>query len=579
MQHVRRGLIGFALLASGAAAAASAAAAAPAPGPSATSAQPQRHHRFSATGIYADYLDGRFAFSEADTAYAADAFLRALALDPGNAELRQQAFIACLLSGRSEALQLARLLPDNLAAQLLLADRDVKAGNWQAAEQRFRALPRQGATQLLQPLLLAWTQQGAGHVDAALATLRPHVEGQRFRGVYALHAALIADLAGRNTEAGRLYQLAQAEYGGLNVRLAQILASWQARQGRSAEALQTLSALAEGAQEMSIALPRLAASLTPRPVARPADGMAEAYLALAAALNTREGADFARPLLRLALDLKPDFTAARLLLADTYETAHHPEAGFRILAAIPPSDPLSAIVQLRRAALQDQMGHSSEAMAALEQVAREHQDSALPLAQEGDMLRAQSRFEEAVAVYDRAIGRVPNPQRSAWPLFYARGIAEERSHQWPKAEADFKEALRLAPDQPYVLNYLGYSWADKGENLALARQMLDKAAALRPNDGSIIDSLGWVMLRQGDTEQAIRSLEQAVEITPEDATINGHLGDAYWAAGRKLEAGYQWRRALTLKPDPEDAAKLEAKLHEEAASAASGPAQAERTVQ
>ena len=571
MQHVRTSLIAVALLTGwGVAAVAD---------PTPTAGSHRRTARFVPTGLYADYLDGRFALAGSDANFAAESFLRALALDPGNAELQQQAFLASLLSGRPEALQLARQMTDNAAAQLLLADREVKSGNWEGAAQRFRSLPRQGATQVLQPLLVAWAQQGAGHTDAALATLRPFVEGQRFRGVYALHAALIADAAGRTADAGRLYQLAQKEYGGMNVRLAQILASWQARQGRSAEALQTLKALAETAPDVSIALPTLAASLTARPVSRPAEGIAEAYFAMAAALNAQEATEFSMQLLRLALDLQPDFTAARMLLAETYATGHHPATALHTLSTISPNDPLAPIVQLRRAALQAEMGRTDEAVSALEQIARDHPDSPLPLAQEADMLRAKSRFSDAIPVYDRAIARVAEPTRSAWPLFYARGIAEERSHQWTKAEADFKEALRLAPDQPYVLNYLGYSWADQGQNLAEARQMLEKAAALRPNDGSIVDSLGWVMLRQGETEPAVRSLEQAVEISPEDATINGHLGDAYWAAGRKLEAGYQWRRALTLNPDPDDAAKLEAKLHNDFGGAKNGPGESAHNIQ
>ncbi|MBN8898254.1 MAG: tetratricopeptide repeat protein, partial [Rhodospirillales bacterium] len=115
--------------------------------------------------------------------------------------------------------------------------------------------------------------------------------------------------------------------------------------------------------------------------------------------------------------------------------------------------------------------------------------------------------------------------------------------------------------QPFVLNYLGYSWADKGEHLPEARRMLQRAAEKRPNDGAVVDSLGWVMLRQGQVADAVRLLERAVELDSEDATINGHLGDAYWAAGRKIEAQYQWRRALTLNPTADDAAKLETKLN------------------
>ena len=233
-------------------------------GASATAATAKRPARFVATGIYGDYLDARAAASDADADTAAEASLRALSLDPTSAELQRQAFLACLIDGRPEALPLARQLPDNPSAQLLLANRDVKSGNWEAAEQRFRALPRQGATQVLQPMLVAWAQQGAGHTDAALATLRPFADGQRFRGVYALHAALIADVAGRTAEAGRLYAVARAEYGGMNVRLGQILASWQARQGHSAEALQTLKALADNAHEIAIALPNLANAIAAR---------------------------------------------------------------------------------------------------------------------------------------------------------------------------------------------------------------------------------------------------------------------------------------------------------------------------
>jgi Flp pilus assembly protein TadD len=192
----------------------------------------------------------------------------------------------------------------------------------------------------------------------------------------------------------------------------------------------------------------------------------------------------------------------------------------------------------------------------LQGIAADYPASPLPAIREGDILRSKQRFSDAVAAYDRAIARIPEPRQDDWLVFYDRGI----SHQWPKAEADFRHALALAPDQPFVLNYLGYSWADMGENLAQARQMIEKVAQQRPNDSAIIDSLGWVMLRQGQTDDAVSTLERAVELEPEDASINGHLGDAYLAAGRRLEATYQWRRALTFNPEPDDAAKLEAKL-------------------
>ncbi|MBV8578352.1 MAG: tetratricopeptide repeat protein [Acetobacteraceae bacterium] len=529
-------------------------------------------------GAFGAYLDGHFALSQSDPEQAADEFIRVLATDPGDAELIQEAFVACLLSGRPEAARLAKELPDNQAAQLLLADLDAKTGSWDAAEQRFRALPKQGFTQVLQPLLVAWAQQGAGHTDAALATLRPYVEGQRLRGVYALHAAMIADIAGRNADAARLYRVAQAEYGGANVRLAQVLASWQARQGHLAEAQQTLRALAEGGDEMAIAVPAMMASVAPRPVARATDGIAEAYIAMAAALRQQDATEFSSLLLRLALGLRPDFTAVRILISDIESGNGQLESAIRALAPVGTSDPLIGVVRLRRADLTERLGKTEEATRELEQLARDYPDSPLPLEHLGDILRSKNRFPEAVTAYDRALARLKAPRRSAWPLFYARGIAEERAHDWPHAQADLERALQLAPDQPYVLNYLGYSWADQGQNLEQARQMLTHAVELRPNDGSIVDSLGWVLLRQGDTKGAVQSLERAVEMMPEDPTINGHLGDAYWAIGRHLEAEYQWRRALILHPDPDEAAKLEVKLHDYA-NQADGPATAEHRVQ
>ena len=512
------------------------------------------------SGVYGEFLTGRFAMSQSDAQSAATEFLRALAVRPDDPELQQQAFVASLIAGRSEAVQLARSLPDSQAAQLLLGQVEVRAGHWQAAEQRFRALPRQGLTQLLQPLLIAWAQQGDGRTDAALATLRPFFDGQRFRGVYALHAALIADQAGRSAEAAKLYHQARAEFGTLNLRLAQMMASAEARSGRKAEAQRTLTMMAADAPAMAIALgPLTTAAMTP-PVPRAVDGIAEAYLALAGTLRAQNSGDFAVLLLRLALDLRPDLTAARLLAADILETQHHPENALQMLAGVSNDDPLVAVVRLQRVDLAELLGHTEEATHELQRIAHDYPDSPVPATREGDMLRSKQRYPEAIAAYDRAIGRIKGPGPTDWLVYYDRGICYERSHQWTKAEADFKRALTLSPDQPFVLNYLGYSWADMGQNLTQARAMIEKAAKHRPNDGAIVDSLGWVMLRQGQTTDAVSTLERAVELDPQDASINGHLGDAYWAAGRKLEATYQWRRALTFNPEPGDAAKLEAKL-------------------
>ena len=527
--------------------------------------------QFVPSGVYGDFLAGRFASAQSDPGMATDAFLKALAAQPGNTELLQQAFLSSVMSGRSEAVQLARQLPDDPVAQLVLGDQEARSGNWQAAEQRFRALPREGLTQLLQPLLVAWSQAGAGHTSEALATLRPFVEGQRFRGIFALHAAMIADLGGFKPEASALYTIAQTGMPQMNLRTAQIVASWDARSGHPAAAQHIFASLSDSAPDMMIAVPGLEQTSTTPPVARATDGMAEAYLALGGAMRVQDSSDYAMLMIRLALDLRPDLTAARVLAADLLSNDQHADAALRILASVPNSDPISAVIRMRRVGILVQLGRDDDALQELGHIGADYPDSPLPDIQRADILRSKQRYPAAIAAYSSGIAKMGTLRADDWPVLYDRGIAYKESHDWPKAEADFRHALQLSPNQPYVLNYLGYSWTDRGEHLAEARKMIQMASDSRPNDGAIVDSLGWVLLRQGDIGGAVQALERAVELEPEDATINGHLGDAYAAAGRKLEAEYQWRRALTLNPDPEDTAKLEAKLQTpSAASVVSG---------
>ena len=512
------------------------------------------------SGAFGHFLAGRFALAEADPDAAATALSRAVTLAPNEPDLVIQAFLANLAAERPEALTLARRIPDNQIAQLVLADEDIRAGRWAAAEKRYHELPRQGLTQLLQPLLVAWAQQGGGHTDAALQTLRPFAENPRFRGIFALHAAMIADLAGKRTDAARYYDEVRGDGTDTNLRLAQILASWSARNGQADDARALLTAVASQVPEIHMALGDMLAAIKDRPVNSVADGVAETYVALAAALRAQDQNDFAMLMLHLAFRVRPDFAAARLLEEEIHTGEKHYGLALKAIDAISAHDPLIAMARLRRTALLAQLKRTDEAIQALRQMGKDYPDSPLPDMQLGDVFRIGHRFDEAIAAYTRAIARIDTPERSDWPVFYDRGVAYERAGKWPLAEADLKLALQLAPGQPLVLNYLGYSWADMGRNLNLARDMLQTAAAARKNDGAVTDSLGWVLFRQGDVADAVHTLERAVELEPEDPTITGHLGDVYYAAGRKVEARYEWKRALTLSPEPDDVSKLEEKL-------------------
>lgn len=180
----------------------------------------------------------------------------------------------------------------------------------------------------------------------------------------------------------------------------------------------------------------------------------------------------------------------------------------------------------------------------------------------GNILRSRKQYAEAVDVYNRAIELIPKADRRHWVYFYARGTSYERLKNWPAAEVDLKTALDLYPDQPLVLNYLGYSWVDQGLNLDQGMKLIERAVAVKPDDGYIVDSLGWAHYKRGNFAEAVRYLERAVELRPDDPVLNDHLGDALWKVGREREARFQWDQSLSLKPEPEDALKTRRKIEE-----------------
>jgi tetratricopeptide (TPR) repeat protein len=510
------------------------------------------------------YLAGRFAAAETDTTVAADNLLYALRLDPDLPEVRSRAFIATLLDGRADAVRLARQLPENFIANLLLAGGDVQAGRWDRAEQRYRQVGRAGPLAALQPVMLAWVQLGRGNPDVALNQLRPLVDQNRLRALNALHSALIADIAGRPREAERNIRLALADQPEPSLRLATLASGVLARAGRPQDAQRLLEGIAETSDDAALAAApsNRQALFNARGVAGPADGIAEAYVALAAALRAQAQPDLALILAQLALRLRPGFAPALILAADVVSDQNHDDAALRALDQVAAEDPLAGVVALRRAILLDRVDRAEEGIALLRRLAERYPAQPQPMARLGDLLRHRERFAEAAAAYDAAVQRKGTLRARDWPLLYSRGIARERSDNWAGAERDLMRALELAPDQPLVLNYLGYTWADKGVNLERAKAMLVRATELRPQDGNIADSLGWVLYRLGDMRGAVTWLEKAVELEPRSSVINDHLGDAYWAVGRRREARFQWRRALTTDPEAAEIPKIEAKLRD-----------------
>jgi Flp pilus assembly protein TadD len=263
---------------------------------------------------------------------------------------------------------------------------------------------------------------------------------------------------------------------------------------------------------------------------------------------------------RLSIYLRPDFDLAQMLVAGILESMERNEDAIATYQSVKPTSPLHWSARLRVAGNLEALERDDEAISLLRVLTKESPARPGPLVSLGDLLRSNKRFEESIDAYDRAVDMLGEIEKRHWTILYSRGISLERSRKWALAEKDFQRALELNPEQPYVLNYLGYSWVDQGINLDRARKMIERAVQLRPNDGYIVDSLGWVLYRLGDFKGAVAKLERAVELRSQDPTINDHLGDAYWRVGRYNEARFQWQRALTLKPGPDQISAIEGKI-------------------
>jgi len=262
----------------------------------------------------------------------------------------------------------------------------------------------------------------------------------------------------------------------------------------------------------------------------------------------------------MALYLKPDFPLANLAVGEVYDKMEQYEQAIRSYARVPESSPIWKNVQIRKAYDLNSLERVDEAKALLEKLAETMPGNPRAYDALGSIMRARQRYKESEEFYNRAIAMVKAPQRRHWTLYYARGVSRERLKKWALAEADLKMALKLNPEQPLTLNYLGYSWVDQGQNLKQAMDLIRKAVKLKPADGYFVDSLGWAHYRLGNFQKAAKHLERAVELRSDDPVINDHLGDAYWRVGRFLEAKYQWSQALTLEPEPEDETRIKKKI-------------------
>ena len=516
---------------------------------------------YAASGAY---LAARQAMGDQNFAVATPFLDRVLEVLPDDSQLMENLLVARMALGDLQgALEPAERLRghDSQAGRLVrLAALMVEDDH----ETVLEALDEgEGLGALFDPLLRGWTLIALGRMSDGLVAFEEvgRLSGMEVFGHY--HTALALASAGdaEGAEAilsGQAFGPLQLTRRGFEAR-AQVLSQLD----RNAEA-EVLLAETFGEDPELAQLRAALATGEPLPfaiVTQPRDGMAEVFFDIAGALYGDAADAFTLTLSRVAEALRPDHVPARLLSAQMLGGMGQYDLAVAAYSTVPSDSPGFVIAEIGRAEALHRTGEAEAAQEVLEALADSHSQFAVVHVTLGDLLRRERQFDAASRAYDSALDLLGEPLPQHWSIHFSRAITHEREGRWPEAEADFRMALELNPEQPQVLNYLGYSLVERRENLDEALEMIRRAVEAEPNSGYIIDSLGWVYYRLGRYDEALTYMERAVELMPTDAILNDHLGDVFWALGRKREARFQWQRALSLGPaDDLDMDRIRRKL-------------------
>jgi tetratricopeptide (TPR) repeat protein len=513
-----------------------------------------------------NYLAGQFAQYRGDWKTANKYLDKVIQIDASNIELQQRAMVLAMQAGdTNRALVLARKVLEeddsNLLGLLFVAVDQISRQEYAEAIRSVSRMPENGIADFVRPILIAWAKTPDKKIDDEMLVASGPL--------HAYHALLIADYLGKVKEPEK-YFVNVLTGGAADPHLLEMMADVYARQDSKELAGKIYETLITQASEnnMTDRVERLKAKRDNPELGKsgrietPAQGAAEAFYNMARILFSDQSDESALVFARIAQHLNPAKTDTKMLIARMMVRTDHPQEAIDLYKSIPIGNPDYDEAQRSAAELLEKQGKVDESIVYLEQAYAQTKDIDA-LVQIGDVYRRAERHLEAIKAYDRAESELGGKVSSDyWHLLYARGMSYERSGNLKKAEDDLQAAMEFRPDHPYLLNYLGYSWADQGKKLDKSLELIKKAANLKPDDGYIIDSLGWVYYKMANFEEAVVQLEKAVELVPYDPTINDHLGDAYWQVGRKNEARFQWARAMNASKDEKEKAELELKISE-----------------
>jgi tetratricopeptide (TPR) repeat protein len=520
------------------------------------------------TSLSGNYLAGRVASDARDSELAALYYGNALKQDPGNAQLTERLFQIQVSSGQiTEAERLAadvlNFNSQHRLARIVLGLKAFREKRGAEAREHFVEAAYTPVGELTSTLLTAWSYVAENSLNAAMTEFEKLNANESFANFKSFHVALASDVLNATVRAEAAYKKAYSE-AGTSLRVTQAYGNFLERNGRKAEAIEvykTFLAGSEGNQLITEALKRAEVGTKPAPFLESAGGGAgEALFSLAAAMNDDQSIDVAQLYGQLALSMTADKPVTLTLLGDILTSTQNYQAANDTYETVPGNSVLRTNAEIEIALNLQRMDKPAEAEQRLRAIVAREPANYEVLVTLGNLLRNIENYKVAEEIYSKAIALVAKPERKHWSVFYYRGISRERLKTWNLAEADLRKALELAPDEASVLNYLGYSLIDLNQKLDEAIGMVKKAVEAKPNDGYIVDSLGWAYFQLRDFDEAVVHLERAVDLRAGDPIIAEHLGDAYWRVGRKLEAKFQWQHAKDNKPEPDDLKRIEGKL-------------------
>ena len=530
----------------------------------------------SVTSFSGAFLAARTADVDHDYQTAIELYKKALQIEPGNPEIRQRLMISLLLNGDiKDGVKYANdLKGDPTVERITTIVRSMDAirrGEYKAAESLLKYTGPNDLDRMMNDLLAAWARVGAGRGKDALAMVQK-MKGPDWVGIFKSYNAGAIAIVNGDIRAARqnLNDAVLDKDGGATapdtfMRAVMALARLEASQGNKQKALDAIS-VGDNLLPNYAPLNALRQSIEKgekqeQQIQTAKQGAAGVLFSIGGALNRDGAEDIVSLYLQTAKTLDPDSADTLVMLGGIAEKQEQMDRAIALYKQVPENSPMRRISELQLGLALAQGGKVEEARKHLQNlIASDPKDIRSYLAY-GSVLSDAKDYAAMADNYDKAVEVLgPLPGKGAWTVFFQRGIAYERLKKWDQAEPNFRKALELNPDQPQVLNYLGYSWIDMNRNLDEGLAMIKKAVDLRPDDGYIIDSLGWAYFRLNRFDDAVEELEKAAQIKAGDATINDHLGDAYWRVGRKLEAVYQWNRALGAEPEASEIPKIKEKI-------------------